>query len=256
MLEILYRIYEVLPEEEKLAQIDGFWLGNTLGNREILMDCCVCDTREQFKDIIRATWGDIPFRPTKKLAPGDHYCVIIGEHCWTTERYFQKKKYVCDHCGAEIEGYYSHPIMLSDSEIRWELYGLPGYEAKTFCSNTCKQRYLTKIKEEIKPSDDQEFWVTRDMLKKEGVIGWIYRITKKSTGEFYVGQTMYCPVFRWGQHLKTARFPLDNLSDYKFEVIQEVKKGQNILEVEKEWIQRCYSEDPERSLNIMQTKNL
>lgn len=37
-------------------------------------------------------------------------------------------------------------------------------------------------------------------------------ITKKSTGEFYVGQTRYAPVFRWGVAFKDR--PLPNRGDY------------------------------------------
>lgn len=67
---------------------------------------------------------------------------------------------------------------------------------------------------------------------------------------------MYVPIFRWGEHLHTDRFPLKDISDYQFEVITPVYKGQNILEVEKSYIQSCYIENPEKSLNIAGTKNL
>lgn len=72
----------------------------------------------------------------------------------------------------------------------------------------------------------------------EDISGYIYKISKKSTGEFYIGQTMYAPVFRWGQHLKTERFPIKNITDYKFEVIEIVPKTENILEREKYYIQK------------------
>lgn len=90
----------------------------------------------------------------------------------------------------------------------------------------------------------------------EDISGYIYKISKKSTGEFYIGQTMYAPVFRWGQHLKTERFPIKNITDYKFEVIEIVPKTENILEREKYYIQKFYKENPEKSLNIMCTANI
>lgn len=90
----------------------------------------------------------------------------------------------------------------------------------------------------------------------EKVSGYIYKISKKSTGEFYIGQTMYAPVFRWGQHLKTERFPIENITDYQFEVIEIVPPGCNILEREKYWIQKFYKDNPEKSLNIMCTKGV
>lgn len=67
---------------------------------------------------------------------------------------------------------------------------------------------------------------------------------------------MYAPVFRWGQHLKTDRFPIENITDYKFEVIEIVPKTENILEREKYYIQKYYKENPEKSLNIMCTANI
>lgn len=67
---------------------------------------------------------------------------------------------------------------------------------------------------------------------------------------------MYAPVFRWGQHLKTERFPIENIIDYQFEVIEIVPPGCNILEREKYWIQKFYKDNPEKSLNIMCTKGV
>lgn len=59
-----------------------------------------------------------------------------------------------------------------------------------------------------------------------------------------------------GQHLKTDRFPIKDIIDYQFEVIEIVPQSENILEREKFHIQRCYRENPEKSLNIMCTANL
>ena len=196
---------------------------------------------------------NIRFSYSKKLKPGDLYCVIIGEHCYNTERYFNKVTFTCDCCGATVETYYGKPIYYSDWEIRQHFFNIQEYAQKRFCSGKCKQIYEARIRESLKPDDDQEFYIQKDMFT-ENVAGYIYKITKKSTGEFYVGQTVYAPIFRWGQHLKTDRFPIKNITDYKFEVLEIVPKGENILEREKYYIQKYYMEDPERSLNIMCTK--
>ena len=137
----------------------------------------------------------------------------------------------------------------------YNFYGIQEYAEKRFCSNKCKQVYEDRERSKLRPADDQEFYISRDMFT-EKVSGYIYKITKKSTGEFYVGQTMYAPVFRWGQHLKTDRFPIEGIVDYQFEVIEIVPQSENILEREKYHIQRCYKENPEKSLNIMCTANL
>lgn len=256
MLEILYRIYEVADAEtaEKNLQsnIDlGFYSSTSQAqNIELLMDCLICDSRDQFKEIIRSEYGDkIPFRYSKKLKAGDVYCIIIGEHCYDTEKYFNKVKFKCDFCGAEIETYCKKFIGFAPYEIKNDLYGIEEYSQKRFCSERCKHKFSDRERRTLRPNDDTEFYVTRDMFT-EDISGYIYKITKKSTGEFYVGQTRYAPVFRWGQHLKTKRFPIKDILDYKFEVLEIVPKGGNILEREKHYIQLLYRENPEKSLNI------
>lgn len=262
MLEIVYRIYEVADEEtaiQNLAKDDMFGIGSSISksrNTEIWMDCMVCDSRDQFKDSIRSTWGkDISFRYSSKLQPGDYYCIIIGEHCYNTERHFNKVTFRCDCCDATIETYYGKAICFSDYEINSTFYGIEDYANKRFCSQRCKQVFENSERKKLRPAEDQEFYIQKDMFT-ENVAGYIYRITKKSTGQFYVGQTRYAPVFRWGQHLKTERFPIKEIEDYTFEVLEIVPKSENILEREKYWIQTLYASSPQNSLNIAGTKNI
>lgn len=262
MLEIIYRIYEVVDEQtakENLKQnLDfGFYTSTSKAcNTELLMDCLICDSREQFKDIIRSEYGkDIKFRYSKNLNTGDLYCIIIGEHCYNMEKYFNKIKFTCDCCGATIETYFGKAIYFSDYEVRHNFYGIQEYAEKRFCSYNCKQLYKDKEHIKLNPDDEQEFFVSKDMFT-ENIAGYIYLITKKSTGEFYVGQTIHAPIFRWGQHLKTDRFPIENITDYIFEVLEIVDKDENILDREKYYIQKYYVKDPEKSLNYMCTKNI
>ena len=107
----------------------------------------------------------------------------------------------------------------------------------------------------INPNYEDEFFIEKDMFTKD-ISGYIYKITKKSTGEFYVGKTIYAPIWRWGQHLKTERFPIEKITDYKFEVLEIVPKNENILVREKHYIQKFYKENPKKSLNIMCTANI
>jgi hypothetical protein len=81
--------------------------------------------------------------------------------------------------------------------------------------------------------------------------GYIYKISKKSTEEFYVGQTIYVPIFRWGQHLLTERFNIQNIDDYVFEILEVVKNKKLLNERETYWINKCRDENPELSLNII-----
>lgn len=256
MLEILYRIYEVADEEtakKNIKQDIDFGLYSSTSkaqNIELLMDCLICDDRTQFKDIIKSEYGnDIAFRYSKKLKAGDLYCIIIGEHCYNEERYFNKITFTCDCCGAKIETYYGKAIYFSDCEVRQNFYGIAEYAEKRFCSYKCKQVYEEREKFKLKPDGNQDFYIQRDMFT-ENISSYIYKITKKSTGEFYIGQTQYAPVFRWGQHLKTERFDIKNILDYQFETLYIVPKGENILEVEKQYIKDYYNKNPELSLNI------
>lgn len=58
MLEVIYRIYEVTDAktaEENLKKDLEFGLFSSTSkakNIELLMDCIICDTREQFKEIL------------------------------------------------------------------------------------------------------------------------------------------------------------------------------------------------------------
>ena len=83
-----------------------------------------------------------------------------------------------------------------------------------------------------------ESFITREDFKRDDIAGYIYKISKKSTGEFYIGQTIYLPIFRWGQHLKTDRFDMKGIVDYQFEVIEIVPITENILAREKYYIQK------------------
>ena len=134
MLEILYRIYEVADGEtaqkNRNTNIDfGFFSSTSKSeNIELLMDCMLCDSRDQFKDAIKSMYGDgIAFRYSRKLQPGDLYCIIIGEHCYNTNKYFDRIKFNCDCCGALVETYYSRPICFSPYEVKYNFFNIQDY---------------------------------------------------------------------------------------------------------------------------------
>lgn len=255
MLEILYRIYEVPSESEKQRNMEsansfGMYSISKAENVEIAMDCLICESRERFKEIIRSQYENIAFKFSRKMKEGDLYCVIIGENCYDTEKYFNKVKFKCDCCGSEIETYIKKKICFSDWEIRDKFYNIEEYQDKAFCSERCKEIYTVRELRKIKPDGEHEFFIQRDMFT-ENVSGYIYKITKKTTGEFYIGQTKYAPIFRWGQHLKTDRFPISDIENYKFETLYIVPCDENILLVEKDYITRYASEFPKLCLNVI-----
>lgn len=267
MVTYLYRIYQVKQKNEEFPDIDdsGKFTGlfssySKVFNEEITEDIYCCEDREQFKSYIRDIWGnDIPFRASKKLESGKYYCVIIGE-CWNPEDHFNLVEYNCAYCDSKVKTRHYRPIKVDNWTIKNSLYGIDDYKEKHFCCSKCLYEYIEREKNKLKLErcDDvnTELWVSQSMFANNDIIGYIYRITKKSTGEFYIGQTCHIPIFRWGQHLKTSRFPEDKIDDYAFEVLEIVPKGKNLLEVEKEYIQESYKKNPSKSLNIINTKNV
>jgi hypothetical protein len=258
MLEVIYRIYEVLDENATLDHIGSQYYG--CPNKEIVMDCKIVDNREQFKSIIKEEYGnDIKFRNSKNLKPGDLYCIIIGEHCYSTENYFVKIISKCSYCGCKLEGYFK-PIRFDNYELDRQLYGIDKelYDKEMFCSHTCKNNRLNYLREKISKDtnslENADIWVDKSLFSESQssnkIVGYIYKITKRSTGEFYIGETTYVPIFRWGQHLITERFPLSNIEDYIFEVIDTVYEGTNIFDVESKYIKEYYNKYPNLSLNI------
>lgn len=261
MLEIIYRIYQVCKPKEisdDEYEYSPFESISSRNNIELTMDCMICENRDKFKEIIKSLYGEnIRFAYSKKLQAGDVYCIIIGEHCWNTEKYLNRIEFDCDYCGTKTSGYVNSQVVISHWDMEKLLNQYNKYGDKKFCCNRCKDRFVEQEASKIsEKTDASNIFVTRDMFTNNNLSGYIYKITKKSTGEFYVGQTIYVPIFRWGQHLTTDRFPIKNILDYKFEVIEMVSKSDNILEREKYWIQKCYNENPNLSLNIMQTQEL
>ena len=257
MLEVIYRIYQVADKEKEPEKGCYFW--GVSSNIELTMDCKICESRDHFKELIREEYGsDIAFRNSKKLNTGDLYCIIIGEHCWNTERYFNRIEYTCACCGCKVTGYIDKSHRIEDYEIRNKLCNqLDKYSDLRFCSYKCHEHFLERERQKCLDNGliDESF-ITKDSYSYNGISGYIYKITKKTTGEFYIGQTIYAPIFRWGQHLKTDRFNIKGITDYQFEVIEVVPKDLNILEREKYYIQKYYKENPEKSLNIMCTANI
>lgn len=257
MLEIIYRIYEVADQEKPIENGCVFW--GVSSNIELTMDCKICESREHFKELIKEEYGEnIAFRNSKKLNVGDLYCIIIAEHCYNTERYFNRIEYVCACCGAKVVGYINKAERIGNWEIKNELCNqVDKYGDLLFCSYKCKEHFIKKERQKcLADGLVDESFITREDFKRDDIAGYIYKISKKSTGEFYIGQTIYLPIFRWGQHLKTDRFDMKGITDYQFEVIEIVPISQNILEREKYYIQKYYKETPKKSLNIMCTKGI
>jgi len=258
MLEIIYRIYEVCEPEEGQSE---YWSRDD-GKRIISQEVMICESRQHFKEIIKDLYPDedIKFKASSNYPVGQRYCVIIGEQCWNTESYTTIVKCTCNTCGIEFQALSKHIHSIDEHTLKYDLgANYDKYGNLKFCSDKCKRKGIENAKieymSEVDLPDDFNGWISTDNLSI-GKGGYIYKISKRSTGEFYVGQSIYAPVFRWGQHLKTSRFPLSDIEDYIFEVIESVDDVKLLSEREKYWIQSSYKENPEKSLNISLTKNI
>ena len=256
MLEILYRIYEVKPDVDpdnpNLENCVGLWSQSKENSIELCMDCYMCETRDDFKNHIRETYGkDIKFAYSKKYLPGTQYCIIIGEHVYNGHKYFNRVEFTCKECGATVKGSIDSRVRIPDWEIKHSLGGdLDTYANIDFCCIKCADHFIEKESQKYKDEFCSNDFIDRDSFNTSKLSGFIYKIAKKSTGEFYIGQTSYVPIFRWGQHLRSDRFPISNIHDYTFEVIETVPLGVNILERENYWIHKYYESAPDKSLNI------
>ena len=250
-MEIIYRVYEI--------DDDNGYKDKTIIDQTI----CLCNSREHFKDIMRELYNPkkVHFANSRKLEIGDIYINIISENCNNTEQYFIVEEYTCAYCNKNFK---SNKRLLLKFRDNWRLNfacsekyqeNISEIENMCFCSNYCRNTKTNNMFQEYQEyakNNDlmQDHWINRESFNKYKS-GYIYMISKKSTNEFYVGQTRNVPIFRWGQHLLTRRFNYDNIQDYVFEVLEAVENLDKLNEREAYWINKNRNENPELSLNIM-----
>ena len=252
-MEIIYRVYEKIVEGQS-----GFYNNNKILAQEVLQ----CESRNHFKEIMKDMYGkDIKFCNSPKLEIGKLFIVIISEHCDNAEKYLQVFKFECDNCGEKKLATTGTPICyIREKLIEREspkYYSKHIYDIlrKKFCCPECREKYennhiekAIKYREEME--DVEDVWISKDRFDDYSKEGYIYMISKKSTGEFYVGQTKNNPIFRWGQHLLTNRFNMNNIEDYVFEILEKVPTEKlNVKETY--WINKKRNENPKLSLNIL-----
>lgn len=235
-----YRIYEVGGEREE--SIWGLSQPRTLITQNVL----VVDNHDMFKETIADLYGIIKFRRTKNMVDGDLYCVVVTKS--VNEKDFDRSQVhetSCEECKEVF--IYQHRYKPKNI-INVKHRDIDSMRTYDYCSEECKEIHYDKLyKEYIIKHDglDPKQFIDRNHYYD----GCIYIITKKSTGEFYIGQTNSIPVFRWAQHLKTDRFPIENLVDYKFEVLEVIDDLKIIFEVESKYIKEYSIKYPTLILN-------
>ena len=255
-MEIIYRVCEH-------SSLEHF------GKYKILnQDVMLVNSKEDFKEAIKLLYGeDVKFKHTTKMTDGDIFISIVSYDCYNAEKYVCVKEYKCSHCGKIFK---TNEYLLNKNQ-GYDLYVLEGIckslyseqeealKNEIYCSRYCKDKRIEELKINYKLYVEKNnllednSWVTRDDFKTFHK-GYIYMITKKSTGEFYVGQTNAVPMFRWVQHLKTERFTINHIEDYKYEILEKVEKDMDMNQREAYWINKKRDECPEKSLNIVVPK--
>jgi len=255
-LNFIYRIYEV--------NIGKIKRSDSILNQEVM----IAESREAFKENIRLLYPNIKFANNGKLKDGDIYCITISDNCYNPENYLTILEFECSHCKKTFKSNqkllhkYQGTYEFRNNNILPEI--LNNYQTYItdlcFCSKTCelehKQDIIKMLEDEsaLKYADDDfipDVFITKDTFTSSSRGGYIYKITKKSTSEFYIGQTAYIPIFRWGQHLLTERFSIHNISDYIFEIIEVVEDRKILRDRETYWITRYNDEFPDLILNIV-----
>lgn len=91
----------------------------------------------------------------------------------------------------------------------------------------------------------------KETPKVKDISGFVYIITNKSTGEYYIGESEFIPTSRWYSHITNKSSPITsyNISDYKFEVLEVVLKHTNLCEREDFYIEKYYKDNPKKMLN-------
>ena len=255
-MDIIYRIC-------KVGNGDYF-----SGNEILSQDVMHCDTKEDFKNAIKLLYGDdIKFKHTKDMKEGDIFISIVSYNCYNADSYIDIQDYKCANCGKEFKAN-KHYLNTNYDLSYLKKVCQPLYEQRRdelnnlfYCCSKCRNEHYHKLIEEFEKYAYDNDIVTNIWLDRTTSFnseGYIYMITKKSTGEFYVGQTNTVPMWRWMQHLKTDRFKEDNLVDYKFEVLEKIDfKDKKDLDIrESYWIHKKKDEHPELCLNIQMPKRV
>lgn len=247
----VYRIYEACDESEK-SYTYGFFDSEV--NRKLIDSGYVfAENRDEFKSIIKETYPNINFGRKKNAPIGFQYCSVVYHNKYDKSK-SQILSYKCDYCNKEVfNDIFSTPYNL------YQTYHYIGIGKKTdnkyyYCSQECKDKHCEVLKQEEQNKNGNNYvdeFITKESFSNYND-GFIYKISKKSTGEFYIGQTRYVPIFRWGQHLRTERFDIKNICDYLFEVI-EICSIDKLNERESHYI-NLYKNDP-LNLNIMIPKD-
>ena len=155
------------------------------------------------------------FFPTNKVYEKEtkdtaQFFYVIIYPLWEHELNIIKEgEWSCCVCGQKYKNKYEFKPYVND-----RVWG-----DKLFCNkDVCEKKYISDDSKLTDMPDDL-FYVKKDSPN------YIYKITEKSTGKFYIGKTRNAPFFRWWNHLTKSSSPFGaylsktTLKEWTFEVI-------------------------------------
>lgn len=119
---------------------------------------------------------------------------------------------------------------------RIDLYNDPNtrYKGTEYCCDACKERAYER----------QRFELSESMFSEAGNVPCIYKITNRTTGQCYIGQTIQSFTLRWWQHIKWGKTDCkfhkamqeSKITDWIFEVIEIIESKDKLNDREGYWI--------------------
>ena len=176
-------------------------------------------TRDEIKEHLKELHPNVKYF----RRPKDETQEYFGKFFETTKEHYNQHhvdyKFKCYNCGTEVN--------VEDADYTW-------YYEKSCCKDECywnfkdiKKRLYAEFLSELDPSyiEDSHIYVGSNIIKQGKTVSFIYKITNKNDNDkCYIGKSDNEPIFRWWQHLKdSTKFNRKNITDLKFEVIEEVK---------------------------------
>jgi len=195
----------------KYRHKDGFWM-------DLIKDNIQAENKKDAREKVKNEFKiDAPMRIALKDVKDGDLLLKLYEHDgkYFTHDFFDEKE--CKVCGKKFN--------------ICEKYNLTGgFGSYDICSEKCE----TKAYEHSRKEYDNYF-------SSNPVI---YKITKISTGQVYIGQTIRIFVWRWHDHIKSKEFIINDITDISFQVIESLPVDSErgfILERETYWMKHYNS---------------
>lgn len=185
---------------------DDFWF-------DLIKDSIQAENKIEAREKIKEEFEiDIPMRlKLKDVKPGD-LLLKLYEH---NDQYFSQDFFEEKEC-----------VLCHKKFTMTEKYNLnKKFGSEKYCSIKCESI-------EYEKSD-----IYREYINETNPV--IYKITKISTNQVYIGQTCRSFTWRWWEHIKTQDFIIQDITDISFQIIETLPNDSDnsfILERESHWI--------------------